>query len=157
MRQRGRLSAEGRGAVSLKSFERPEPPKGLTKRQAEEWRAIVGRMPATWFLRETHAMLAGLVRMVERAEDLAAQIERMKTAGEAGTPEYWTQVRLEIDLNKQIMSAMSKMRISQQSTVSQTKSKTLEIDGRVSGRQSIDRSRQQRISGGDEEDSAEAA
>ena len=40
----------------LRLVARPEPPEDLTENQSAEWRAIVGRLPADWFQRETHGL-----------------------------------------------------------------------------------------------------
>ena len=40
----------------------PEPPEDQTEEQAAEWRAVVARMRADWFPRETHGLLALYVR-----------------------------------------------------------------------------------------------
>jgi hypothetical protein len=46
MRQRGRHSADSTTAVPMIPGELPPPPPELDAGEAEEWRAIVGRMPA---------------------------------------------------------------------------------------------------------------
>ena len=48
--------------ADLRGDARPEPPEDLTEEQAAEWRAVVARMPADWFHRETHGLLAQYVR-----------------------------------------------------------------------------------------------
>ena len=56
MDQRGKKSAESMVVIEPE-YIRPDPPGDLTSEQASEWRAIVGRMPADWFTRETHGLL----------------------------------------------------------------------------------------------------
>jgi hypothetical protein len=57
--KRGRKSAaELSVIVSPLNARRSPPPSELTDEQAEEWRAIVGRMPPGWFTREHFALLA---------------------------------------------------------------------------------------------------
>ena len=56
MDQRGKKSAESMVVIEPE-YIRPDPPGELTSEQASEWRAIVGRMPADWFTRETHGLL----------------------------------------------------------------------------------------------------
>ena len=50
---------------------RPEPPKRLNAEEADEWRAIVARMPEDWFHRETWPVLEALcchVRVLREVE-----------------------------------------------------------------------------------------
>jgi hypothetical protein len=78
MRQRGRKSAASlsvpRGNV-VEMVPRPPPPSDLTDEQAEEWKAIVGRLPAEWFPRETWPVLVQFCRhtvpadLPDRAQD----------------------------------------------------------------------------------------
>ena len=56
MRTHGRITAEERVVVSLQDY-RSEAPAELTAEQADEWQAIVKRMPGNWFTRETHPLL----------------------------------------------------------------------------------------------------
>jgi hypothetical protein len=44
------------GPSGIETVRRPEPPDELTDEQATEWRAIVNRLGADWFPRETHPM-----------------------------------------------------------------------------------------------------
>lgn len=62
MKQRGRKSKAQLSVPEIKPKERPEPPECLTEEEAEEWRAIVGRMPADWFQREHYPALENLCR-----------------------------------------------------------------------------------------------
>jgi hypothetical protein len=71
MAQRGRKSASSltvvRPSSEIVSFiRRPEPPAELTDEQAEEWRAIVGVMPADHFMRGNYPLLAQCVAAAER-------------------------------------------------------------------------------------------
>ncbi len=59
---------------------RPDPPRDLTAGQAVEWRAIVRRMPADWFPRETHGLLADYCRHVLRSRKIATLIDRIERA-----------------------------------------------------------------------------
>jgi len=56
MAKRGRKSSASLSVISGNGIEvisRPDAPVDLTDEQAAEWRAIVNRMPADWFTRET--------------------------------------------------------------------------------------------------------
>jgi phage terminase small subunit len=73
MRTHGRISAEERVVVSLQDY-RPDAPAELTAEQADEWRAIVKRMPGNWFTRETHPLLVQYCRTITRLRQLAFQL-----------------------------------------------------------------------------------
>ena len=77
---RGRKSA---GALTLtvvtgdvEVVRRPEPPTELTREQAAEWRAVVDRLPADWFARETHGLLVQYCRHVVAARRVAELVAR---------------------------------------------------------------------------------
>ncbi len=74
MGTRGRKSAAELGVVHG-IRERPEPPDELTPEQAEEWRAVVARMPVDWFGRELHPLLAAYCRHTCNARHIAGLIE----------------------------------------------------------------------------------
>ncbi len=125
MKSRGRVSAEARSTPGLQyPHERPEPPPELNERQAREWRAIVGRMPAGWFLRETHSMLVSLVRLVDRSDFVAVRLNEMQNNKQTGSPDYAALVNQEMLLGRAIASLETKMRITQQSSSSEYKMKT---------------------------------
>ncbi len=73
--QRGRKSAATLSIVTQIETRRPPPPEELTEAQAAEWRATTGTMPAGWFGRETHPVLASYCRHVCRSRWLAGQID----------------------------------------------------------------------------------
>ena len=74
MGTRGRKSAAELGVVHG-ILQRPEPPDELTPEQADEWRAVVARMPVDWFGREIHPLLCAYCRHVTNARRIAALIE----------------------------------------------------------------------------------
>jgi hypothetical protein len=55
---------------------RPPAPEGLSPAEREEWRVVVGSMPADWLTREAYPLLAGLCRHTVRAEKLGTQINK---------------------------------------------------------------------------------
>ncbi len=74
MGARGRKSAARLGVIQ--GFrQRPEPPDELTPEQAEEWRAVVSRMPVDWFGREIWPLLCAYCRHVATARHIAGLIE----------------------------------------------------------------------------------
>lgn len=78
----GRKSAASLAVVASlpAAMQRPEPPEDLTSEHAEEWRAVVSRMPAGWFTRETHQVLATYCRHVVNARRLSVAIEAFDPA-----------------------------------------------------------------------------
>jgi hypothetical protein len=78
MTQRGRRSAASFETNVVTLHQRPKPPAELTADQAVEWKAIVDRMPADWFPRETHALLVQLCRHVVAARDIERRIRAAK-------------------------------------------------------------------------------
>lgn len=76
METRGRKSESEREVAQLVAVrdDRPEPPADLTAEQAEEWRAVVGRMPASWFKREHYGMLSAYCRHVCRSRAVEKEL-----------------------------------------------------------------------------------
>jgi len=60
---------------------RPEPPADLVPPEAaDEWRAIVARLPAEWFTEETFGILRELCAHLAYAKQIRAGIEEIKAA-----------------------------------------------------------------------------
>ncbi len=74
MGSRGRKSAAELGVIQGIP-ERPKPPDELTSAQAEEWRAVVARMPVNWFPREIWPLLTQYCRHICNARHIARLIE----------------------------------------------------------------------------------
>ncbi len=74
MGSRGRKSAAELGVIQGIP-ERPKPPGELTGEQAEEWRAVVARMPVNWFPREIWPLLTQYCRHICNARHIARLIE----------------------------------------------------------------------------------
>jgi hypothetical protein len=66
----GRKSAASLAVVNVLGNERPAPPDDLTEEEAEEWRAIVSRMPHDWFTRENRPLLAEHCRHIVSGQDV---------------------------------------------------------------------------------------
>jgi hypothetical protein len=79
MGERGRKSAAALSIIPAEALFRPKAPDHLTPLQANEWRAIVARMPPTWFSRETHGLLTAYVRHFANAKLVAEQIDAFET------------------------------------------------------------------------------
>src|SRR5215510_3112468 len=81
---RGRTSSAELAVIDpagIETVRRPQAPVELTDEQADEWCAIVGRLPAEYFPRETHGMLAQYCRHITRARRLAQLIAQMEASG----------------------------------------------------------------------------
>lgn len=125
MGSRGRRSAAAAGLTlitgnGIESAKRPPPPPSLSKEAAEEWKAIVSRLPPEWFPRETHPLLVQLCRLIVRSHQIAKLLE---TAKKLSPEQYMALLRSEQALSKSIATLSTKMRISQQSTYDKRKRK----------------------------------
>jgi hypothetical protein len=78
MAQRGRKSAQALAIVRPITEHRPPPPEGLTEQQADEWRAIVGRMPSGFFSREMFGLLGAYCQHASAARVLAGLIDTFR-------------------------------------------------------------------------------
>lgn len=99
---------------------RPVAPSELTDEQAAEWEAIVSRMPADWFTRETHGLLVQYCRHVVQARRIAQLIER-QDGYDIG--EYDQLLKMQEREGRALSSLATRMRITQQSTWSPQKGK----------------------------------
>lgn len=130
MGTRGRKSAASLTVASVspvETIQRPDAPYDLTDEQSEEWWAVVNRMPADWFPRETHAMLAQYCRHVVRARRISQLLNAMENAtgedAEFDVKEYRDLLRSEEEQSRAISSLATRMRISQQATFDKSKKK----------------------------------
>ena len=118
--KRGRKSsAEMQVTISgpVETIERPDAPYDLTDEQSAEWWAVVNRMPADWFPRETHAMLADYCRHVvrsRRVSQLIAEEEKGDAIDVGALDKLYKMGERE---SRAISSLATRMRISQQATL----------------------------------------
>jgi len=120
MGTRGRTSSAELSVISgngVETVRRPSPPSDLTDEQADEWRAVVNRMSADWFPRETHGMLAQYCRHVVAARRVAQLVEQIERAEEFEIDAYDKALKMQEREGRAISSLATRMRISQQSTV----------------------------------------
>jgi hypothetical protein len=111
MASRGRRSAAALAVIPPQSLQvRPEPPQDLTVEQALEWKAIVGRMPADWFTRETHALLAQLCRHITASRAIAKRL-----IPDLSTDDLNTLLRMQEREGRAIEKLSRAMRLSQYS------------------------------------------
>lgn len=119
MAKRGRKSAASLEIVSpaaVEAVERPDAPYDLTDEQAAEWWAVVNRLPADWFPRETHALLAEYCRHVvksRRIAQLVADAESKPVIDVDALDKLYKMAERE---SRAISSLATRMRISQQAT-----------------------------------------
>lgn len=140
MQQHGRKSAASLAVVTaegLAEIRRPEPPQELTDEQSHEWRSVVNRLPAEWFPRETHGMLAQYCRHIVAARRVAQMIETLEDelakAAEDGTSKadillqsaktMDRLLKMQEREGRAISSLATRMRISQQSTLDRERKK----------------------------------
>lgn len=120
MAARGRKSAASTEIVIASNVEvinRPRPPNELTAEQADEWRAVVDRMPADWFPRETHGMLTQYCRHVIAARRIAQLINKTEKAKAFDVDAYDKLLKMQEREGRAISSIATRMRITQQATV----------------------------------------
>ena len=120
MAKRGRPSAASLEIATVSTVEtisRPDAPYDLTDEQSEEWWAVVNRMPADWFPRETHGMLAQYCRHVVAARRVSQLIAACERADELDVEQYDRLLKMQEREGRAISSLATRMRISQQATV----------------------------------------
>jgi len=120
MRQRGRKSAASLTVISsggIETIRRPDPPDELTPEQADEWRAVVNRLPASWFPRETHQLLTQYCRHTVCARRLAQLIQHAESCNELDIETYERLLRMQEKESRAISSLATRMRMTQGSTM----------------------------------------
>jgi len=120
MGQRGRKSAASLSVAAVTHLpnQRPEPPADLTQEQADEWRAVVGRMPVDWFPRETWELLANYCRHVVKARTLAGVVDAFDPEWfdtEDGLKRYDKLTQMAEREARALSSLATRMRLTQQS------------------------------------------
>lgn len=126
MPKRGRTSVASL-AVSpvtpLQTVQRPDAPYDLTDEQAQEWWAVVNRMPADWFPRETHGMLSQYCRHVVAARRVADLVKSVEGDKDFDILAYDRALKMQEREGRAISSLATRMRISQQTTYDKSKKK----------------------------------
>lgn len=117
MEKRGRKSAAELAVPAVTAeIQRADAPYDLTDEQTEEWWAVVNRLPADWFPRETHALLANYCRHVVMARRIGQLIQAAEKADQLDIEEYDRLGKMLERESRIIASLATKMRISQQAT-----------------------------------------
>lgn len=101
----------------IETVSRPDAPYDLTDEQSSEWWAVVNRLPAEWFPRETHALLAQYCRHVVAARHIAQLVVAAEQRRKLNLNEYSRLLHMQEREGRAITSLATKMRISQQATV----------------------------------------
>lgn len=117
MGTRGRKSAAELAVVPsvVEIVPRPVAPSELTDEQADEWRAVVSRMPADWFPRETHGLLVQYCRHVVAARRVAQLIAGEESGDKVDLEDYDRLLKMQEREGRAISSLATRMRVSQQS------------------------------------------
>ena len=121
MTKRGRVSTAALATApitgAVETVTRPDAPYDLTDRQTAIWWAVVNRLPADWFPRETQDVLAQYCRHVAAAERVAQLILQTETEGDTlDLTKYEMLLRMQAKESGIIASLATKMRLTQQST-----------------------------------------
>lgn len=129
MGTRGRVSAAAlavQAPEQVEKVQRPDAPYDLTDEQTEEWWAVVNRLPADWFPRETHALLSQYCRHVVAARRLA-QLVAAEEAGELELDRYDQLLRMQEREGRALSSLATRLRITQQATLSAKAKKPMQV------------------------------
>jgi hypothetical protein len=123
---RGRKSAASLAIISssgIETIERPRPPSELNDEQSFEWNAVVNRLPADWFGRETQGLLAQYCRHVVAARRVASLITSAEADPECSIKDYDRLLKMQEREGRAISSLATKMRLSQQTTYDKSRKK----------------------------------
>lgn len=121
MGTRGRKSAaslEVAAVGAVEAVQRPDAPYDLTDEQSEEWWAVVNRLPADWFPRETHALLAQYCRHVIAARRVSQLVAACEAEADLDLARYDALLRMQEREGRALSSLATRLRITQQATVS---------------------------------------
>jgi hypothetical protein len=131
MKTRGKNSAASLQVVSVDSIEtmhRPDAPYDLTDEQSTEWWAVVNRMPADWFPRETHGLLAQYCRHIITARRIAQLIKSAEEQDPLDVNYYDQLLKMQEREGRAASSLATRLRITQQSTYDKSKKKAIQAD-----------------------------
>jgi hypothetical protein len=126
MEGRGRKSTASLTVVSsnpTQALRRPEPPSDLTSEQSEEWVAVVNRLPADWFPRETHPVLVSYVRHIVAGRHIAQLIAKLEKGKTVDIDEYDKLLKLQERETRAVTACARSMRLTQQTSYLPTKKK----------------------------------
>lgn len=123
MSERGKLSLAALETNPVTAIDRPRPPEALTPEQRAEWLDVVNRLPADWFPRETHAVLAQYCRHVVNSRRVGQMIENLLAADNYSLEDYERLLKMQEREGRALSSLATRMRLTQQSTYDVKKKK----------------------------------
>jgi hypothetical protein len=124
MGDRGRKSGADLQVVSTVSREeRPAAPDVLTDAQADVWDAVVSRLPASWFPRETHELLVQYCCHAVSQKRISSLIQAHEVSEEFDLDEYDKLLKMQEREGRALSSLATRMRITQQATYDKSKKK----------------------------------
>ena len=112
---RAALSVVPHSVVEI--VDRPGPPDELSDEQAAEWRAVVDRLPADWFPRETHGLLVAYCRHVVTLRRIGQMISAAENDRDTTIEDFDKLYRMQEREGRAMSSLATRMRVSQQSTM----------------------------------------
>lgn len=129
MGTRGRVSGASLEVATsgVERVQRPDAPYDLTDEQTEEWWAVVNRLPADWFPRETHAVLSQYCRHVVAARRVAQLVAACEGEAEIDLSKYDNLLRMQEREGRALSSLATRLRITQQSTMSEKSKKPTQV------------------------------
>lgn len=119
MGTRGRVSTAQLAVLPIRAQDRPAVPHHLPADIQEVWTSTVNALPRDWFPPETLPMLEQYCRHVIRAR----RFGKMLQAPSLDRDEYIKLSQLEMDQTDKIIQLATKMRLTQQASLDQRKSK----------------------------------
>ena len=115
---RSAASLEVAKPSKIEAIERPDAPYDLTDEQSEEWWAVVNRLPADWFPRETHGVLSQYCRHVVTARRVAQLVAACEASPDLDLGQYDQLLKMQEREGRALSSLATRLRITQQATVS---------------------------------------
>lgn len=131
MAKRGRKSTASLATVTkeslIEAIPRPDAPYDLTDEQSEEWRAVVNRLPAEWFPRETWALLSQYCRHIVNARRVAQLVGQAEHRKNLDVAEYDKLLAMQEREGRAICALARAMRLTQQTSYDKSKKKPLQV------------------------------
>lgn len=121
MGTRGRVSAASLEVAKpgdVERVQRPDAPYDLTDEQTEEWWAVVNRLPADWFPRETHGLLADYCRHVVKSRRIAQLVASAESDDPLDINMLDKLYKMAERESRAASSLATRLRLTQQATVS---------------------------------------
>ena len=112
---------------TLELLQRPDAPYDLNDEQSVEWWAVVNRMPADWFPRETHGLLTQYCRHIVNARRVAQLIAKCEKAKKLDVNDYNQLLIMQEREGRAISSLATRMRLTQQTVHDREKKKPHQV------------------------------